>query len=107
MAPPRRLRARVRTRFLPGKLACQSPERVAALVMVGSLGLVPLGRTGRDALAASVSNQSERGVREKLTRVVHDRSLITDEWVVEEARINTSPGAQSSFASLAAYFRPR
>jgi pimeloyl-ACP methyl ester carboxylesterase len=89
------------------QLACEQPGRVAALVLVGALGLVPLGAQARERVAASLADTSEGGVREKLRRVIHDPGLITDEWVAEEARINSSPGAAASFAALAEYFRER
>jgi pimeloyl-ACP methyl ester carboxylesterase len=89
------------------ELTCRASPRIAALVMVGTLGLVPLGEEACGRLAASLADTSERGVREKLTRVIHDRSSITDEWVTTEARINSSPGAQASFRALGTYFRER
>lgn len=92
---------------IAAKLTCQAPERVAALVMVGTLGLVPLGGQARERLAVMLADASEGGVREKLGRVVHDPTLITDEWVAAEGRINSSPGADASFAALGNYFRER
>jgi pimeloyl-ACP methyl ester carboxylesterase len=89
------------------KLACRASPRVAALVMVGTLGLVPLGEAACAALAASLADASERGVRGKLARVIHDPALITDAWVTAEARINSSPGARLSFEALGTYFRER
>lgn len=89
------------------ELACRVSPRVAALVMVGTLGLVPLGEEACGRLASSLADTSERGVREKLARVIHDSSAITDEWVTTETRINSSPGAQPSFQALGTYFRER
>lgn len=86
---------------------CRVPERVSGLVLVGTLGLVPLGAMAREQIATSLADVSESGIRSKLARVVHDPSLVTEEWVAEEARINASPGASTSFAALAAYFRER
>jgi pimeloyl-ACP methyl ester carboxylesterase len=88
-----------------GRLTCDSPERVLALVMVGAVGLVPLGGDAREAVATSLANVTVDGIRAKLTRVLHDSSLITDEWVLEESRINSSPGAAASFEAFAAWFR--
>jgi pimeloyl-ACP methyl ester carboxylesterase len=89
------------------KLTCEAPDRIAALVMVGALGLIPLGEQSRAQLAASLSDTSERGVRGKLERVIDDTSSITDDWVTAESRINSSGGADLSFAALGAYFRDR
>lgn len=90
-----------------GKLTCDSPERTLALVMVGALGVVPLGPDAREAIAGGLSDASESGVRRKLSRVLHDTSLITDHWVATEARINSSPNADASFSVLSEYFRQR
>jgi pimeloyl-ACP methyl ester carboxylesterase len=90
-----------------GRVACDTPERVMALVMVGTLGVVPMGPEVREAIASSLGDASESGVRGKLTRVLHKTSLITEEWVGTESRINSSPGAEESFSALAQYFRDR
>jgi pimeloyl-ACP methyl ester carboxylesterase len=92
---------------IAAEFTCRSPDRVAALVMVGTLGLVPLGQDGCERLAASLADTSESGIRAKLGRVIHDPASVTDDWVAAEARINSSPGAQESFAALGAYFRER
>ena len=90
---------------IAGKLTCDAPERSVALVMVGTLGVVPMGPTAREAIAAGLLDASETGVRRKLRRVLCQTSLITDQWVANEARINSSPGAEASFGVLSDYFR--
>jgi len=86
-------------------VTCRQPSRVTALIMVGSLGITPLGEQHRAAVAASLADTSASGIAAKLARVVHDSSLITAEWVQGESRINSSPGAAGAFAALARYFR--
>lgn len=86
---------------------CWMPERISALVLVGTLGVVPLGAEACEQIALSLADVTEAGVRRKLKRVVHDESLVTEKWVVEEARINGSPEAAASFAAIGAYFRDR
>ena len=88
-------------------VTCRDPERVAALVMVGTLGVVPMGEGARGRLADSLADTSEQGIRAKLERVIHDSSSVTDDWVLAESRINSSPGAHASFDALGAYFRDR
>lgn len=88
-------------------VTCRDPARVAALVMVGTLGITPLGEQGRQAVANSLLDVSPDGIRAKLNRVIHDPGLVTGDWVREESLINGSPGASSAFAALAEYFRRR
>ena len=88
-------------------LASRRPERVRALVLVGSLGLVPVGAQIRQAMAAAILNTSRDGLRAKLARAHADPSLVTDEWVEEEFRINNSAGARETFERLGAYIAER
>ena len=85
----------------------RDPGRVAALVLVGALGITPLGVPGRHAVANSLLDASPDGIHSKLNRVIHDPSLVTEEWVYEESRINASPGASTAFGALADYFQHR
>lgn len=84
--------------------ACERPARVRALVLVGATGLAPLGEVERQTIARNVGDRSREGAERKLRFVVGDRTLITPEWVEEEYRINTSPGAEETFNRLARYF---
>lgn len=92
---------------IAAELTCRVPHRVAALVLVGTLGLVPLGAEAREGLARSLADTSEPGIRQKLAGVIHDPALVTDDWIANESRINSSPGAEASFAALGTYFRER
>jgi 2-hydroxy-6-oxonona-2,4-dienedioate hydrolase len=88
-------------------VTCRDPARVAALILVGALGITPLGASGRQAVANSILDASPDGIHAKLNRVIHDPGLVTDEWVHEESLINGSPGASSAFGALAEYFQSR
>jgi pimeloyl-ACP methyl ester carboxylesterase len=88
-------------------VTCRDPARVAALILVGALGITPLGASGRQAVANSILDASPDGIHAKLNRVIHDPGLVTDEWVYEESRINGSPGASTAFGALADYFQSR
>lgn len=88
-------------------LAVGAPESVDALVLVGTLGITPLGAESRSAIADSILDTSSAAIRRKLDRLVHDGGLVTEAWIDEEHRINNSPGAAASFAALAEYIRNR
>ena len=92
---------------IAGRVACDSPERPLALVLVGTLGVVPMGHEAREGIAAGLADASESGVRRKLGRILQTSTLVTEEWIATESRINTSPGAAASFSILSHYFRER
>lgn len=83
--------------------ACKHPERVAGIVLSGSMGLVPLGAEARGRVEAGANNQTYEGVKNKLARVIFDPALVTKDFVDEEYRINNSFGAKESFATLGRY----
>ena len=83
--------------------ACEHPERVSAIVLSGSMGLVPLGAEARGRVEAGANNQTYEGVKGKLTRVIFDPALVTQDFIDEEFRINNSHGAKESFATLGRY----
>ena len=83
--------------------ACEHPERVSAIALSGSMGLIPLGAEARGRVEAGANNQTYEGVKGKLERVIFDPTLVTEEFVDEEFRINNSSGAKESFATLGRY----
>jgi 2-hydroxy-6-oxonona-2,4-dienedioate hydrolase len=83
--------------------ALESPERVQSLVLCGSMGLIPLGPDVCGRVARGAVNQSRDGIKEKLTRLFIDSSLVTADLVAEEFLINNSEGAQESFEFLGEY----
>ena len=87
--------------------ACEHPERIRAIVLSGSMGLVPLGAEARSRVEAGANNQSYDGVKGKLARVIFDPALVTQDFVDEEFRINNSAGAKESFAALGRYIGQR
>ena len=86
-----------------GYLACESPERVTALVLVGAVGLVPIGAAAGAAIRDSVRATGREAIESKLKFVLFDHDAITPEWIEEEWRINNSPGAEQAFARLGDY----
>jgi len=89
---------------IAASLACRAPDAVHALVLVGSLGLRPVGVEVRARMRGGIRDASRDGIREKLKRVLHDPTRVDEAWVEEEFRINNSPGAPDAFARLADYF---
>lgn len=83
--------------------ALAHPERVERIVLVGAMGLVPIGDEARARVQAGANNQSREGVATKLRRVIHDASLVTPTLEEEEYRINNSAGARESFEALGRY----
>ncbi len=87
--------------------ACEHPERVRAIVLSGSMGLVPLGAEARARVEAGANNQSYDGVKGKLARVIFDQALVTQDFIDEEFKINNSAGSRESFAALGRYIGRR
>lgn len=84
-------------------MACRSPRRVRSLVLVGSLGITEVGTEVRRMIARAILNTGRDGLCTKLQRAHADPSLVSDEWVEEEFRINNSDGAKETFERLARY----
>jgi pimeloyl-ACP methyl ester carboxylesterase len=89
---------------IAARIACDEPELVGALVLVGSLGLTPVGAERRQAIASLIRDRTLAGIETKLRSVVRDPADVTTEWICEEFRVNNSPGAAVSFETLARYF---
>jgi len=88
-------------------VACEIPERVAGLVMVGTLGMAPIGQEARERTAGLIGDTTPEMVDRKLHSVIHDDGLVTAELHREEVRINNSPGAAEGFERVADYFANR
>jgi 2-hydroxy-6-oxonona-2,4-dienedioate hydrolase len=85
--------------------AADFPDRVRGLITVGAIGLVPSGIERRQRTIEWLAQMGRDQIRERLRRGVQDSSLITEELVEEDWRINNSPGAAEAFAGLADYYR--
>ena len=88
-------------------VACEIPERVAGLVLVGTLGMAPIGREARERTAGLIGDTSPEMVDRKLHSVIHDDGLVTPEMHREEVRVNNSPGAAEAFERVSDYFAKR
>lgn len=86
--------------------ACAAPASVRAAVLVGALGLVPVHRDPGKT-AGRIADTSPEGIAAKLAMLLCDRSLVTPEWVEEERRVNTSPGAAEALGQLRGYLATR
>lgn len=89
------------------RLAVTRPRAVHALVLVGSMGLVPIGPEARARIQGGASNQGRDAVATKFTRIVRDPGLVTPQWIDEEHRINNSPGAVDALTRLGRYIGER
>ncbi|MGA8633235.1 MAG: alpha/beta fold hydrolase [Candidatus Dormiibacterota bacterium] len=85
------------------ELTCRNPGSVEALVLIGAIGIVEYTPKGGPPSPTPLYDASEEGIRRKFGFVVHDPRLITDDWVREEARFNSSPGAREALEAVGAY----
>lgn len=75
---------------------------VKALALVGSTGIVDIQREASTTVGR-ITELTEAGVRGKLEMLMFHHELVTDAWVKEELRINSSPGAQEALMKTADY----
>lgn len=83
-------------------VAVDRPDLVAELVLVGAVGVSEYPErfhTEPEMLA----DASEGAVRKKLRFLVADDALVTDQWVREESRMNSSPGARDALLQVAEF----
>ncbi|MGP0225144.1 alpha/beta fold hydrolase [Paenarthrobacter sp. NCHU4564] len=81
-------------------LACNRPDLVADLVLIGTMGIVPMD-TDSMVPPEKVSDGSPEAVRAKLTFLVSSPDQIVDAWVREESQINSSAGARQALHKAA------
>lgn len=87
--------------------ACAHPDKVSALVLVGSVGIVPFGREAGKVARTRSRNISRDGIAKKLNFVFAEHSLVTEELIDEEYHINNSPGAAAALEQLGVYIAER
>lgn len=80
-----------------------APARVRGLVMVGALGLAPIGAETGEAIRRNVIALDRPRIEGKLKFVLADPSAVTAELIEEEYRFNNSPGAVESLTVLGDY----
>lgn len=85
------------------KYAAENAARIASLVFVGSMGLVPIGEELRSRISAGSLNQSLEAMENKFKVVISNPALVTREMVHEEYRVNNSEGANTSLANTGKY----
>ncbi|HEY0294450.1 MAG TPA: alpha/beta fold hydrolase [Bordetella sp.] len=81
----------------------RQPERAERLMMIGSTGLAPTAPARAQGMRDWLMNLTPDSHRPKLRNVFTDKSLASDDMVVEDVRINTSPGASACFDAFLAY----
>ncbi|HVO89498.1 MAG TPA: alpha/beta fold hydrolase [Casimicrobiaceae bacterium] len=83
--------------------ALRAPERIERMMMIGSTGFAPSTPERAQGFRDWIMNLTPETHRPKLERVFTDKSLVTDEMVLEDIRINTSPGASACFDKFLTY----
>lgn len=87
-------------------VSVRRPDLVRALILVGTVGIVPVGPERRERTGMRLRQTSLEAIETKLRGLIHDDSrFVTDEWIREEHAINTSPGAADSLEQIGEYFR--
>jgi len=79
------------------------PDKIKGVVLVGSMGLVPIGEEMRLRIQAGATNQTRDFIAHKLRRVMVDPALVTESFIEEEFRFNNSPGAADALKKLGQY----
>jgi pimeloyl-ACP methyl ester carboxylesterase len=79
------------------------PDKINRVVLVGSMGLVPVGEEMRLRIQAGATNQTRDFIAQKLRRVIADPALVTDTLIEEEFIFNNSPGAADALTKLGQY----
>ncbi|TCB95461.1 alpha/beta hydrolase [Micromonospora zingiberis] len=88
--------------LVAARIACDRPELVERLVLIGTMGIAPLNDADK-VPPATVANGSPEAVRAKLGFLVADPANVTAAWVREESMINSSVGARGALLSAAAH----
>jgi len=86
------------------RYAADFPERVAGLMAVGAIGLVPAGLERRMRTVQWLKEMGREQIRDRLRRGLLRPELVTDELVEEDWRVNNSPGADEAFEELGRYY---
>jgi pimeloyl-ACP methyl ester carboxylesterase len=85
-------------------VAVREPSSLSALVLIGTVGIVPVGEEIRRSVQRNLGNTTLEGIRGKFEWLLVDHGLITDEWVREEHFINNSEGGTEAMARLGEYW---
>lgn len=91
--------------FICSHIACEIPDRISAVMLVGAIGITPMGGEARAAISSRFGTVTREGIERKLNTVLFDPKLVTPAWIEEEWRINNSLGAHDAFASIAEYLK--
>ncbi len=84
-------------------MASENPRPYRSLVLVGSLGLIPIGPTAAQNIRDNVRQTSRERIEAKMNFVFAQPGLVEPDMLEEEFFINNSPGAAESFAVLGDY----
>jgi 2-hydroxy-6-oxonona-2,4-dienedioate hydrolase len=84
------------------RLACDRPDLVGALVLIGTMGISDLADEDK-VPPENVANGSAEAIRRKFGFLVSDPAMVADAWVREESMINSSEGAHDALLTAATF----
>jgi 2-hydroxy-6-oxonona-2,4-dienedioate hydrolase len=88
--------------YIAARLACDRPELVSGLVLVGAVGVAELPDEFQTDPSV-VANASEEAIWRKFNLLLAKPSKVPASWVREESMINSSPGAKEGLTGIARY----
>lgn len=83
--------------------ACERPDRVKSLILVGAVGLIPIGKEAGDMIRKNIKATDRESIERKMEFVFADSAFTDLALIEEEYHINNSPGAAESFSILGDY----
>jgi pimeloyl-ACP methyl ester carboxylesterase len=86
------------------QVCINQPTSIRGLALVGAVGIAPVSDESRQAIRDSITKTTREAIGAKLRFVLAKPELVTESWIQEEWRINTSAGAAASFEALGKYF---
>ncbi|MGW0040041.1 alpha/beta fold hydrolase [Gordonia sp. NPDC003376] len=84
------------------RIACDRPDLIAGLVLIGTMGIAPLAEADM-VPPANVATGSVEAVTSKLGFLVSDPAMVHPAWVREESMINSSSGAHDALYAAAGF----
>jgi pyruvate dehydrogenase E2 component (dihydrolipoamide acetyltransferase) len=83
--------------------ALQKPGLASRLVLVAPTGITPMGEARLRATEQRQSDFSREAIAAKLRFAIADPELVTEDWISEDVRMNTGPGAAAALRAAAAH----
>jgi 2-hydroxy-6-oxonona-2,4-dienedioate hydrolase len=71
--------------------------------LIGALGIAPIAKEVAETIRRNVTVREREQFAKKLLFVIHDPAKVTKEFIEEEWRMNTAPGAIEAFVRIGDY----